>query len=125
MSTMVERLAKAILEEIREGGAFVDTIDDDLSCLVLVDGDVDMLAVARAAIEAMMEPTEEQLDAVRHLVQWHTFGRPTEVALVRHCSALRKEPPEGCGSVDHVPPTNMVSYWIFQGIIQAALKDPE
>lgn len=78
---------------------------------------------ARAAIEAMRKPTEKQLDAVRYLVQWHTFERPTEAALLRHAGCLRKPVPEGCRDVEHVPPTNMVSYWIHRGIIDAALSE--
>lgn len=79
--------------------------------------------IARAAIEVIGEPTEAQLDAVRHIIQWHTFERPTEAALLRHCKALRKEPPAECRDVEHVPPTNLVSYWIFKGMITAALND--
>jgi hypothetical protein len=81
-----------------------------------------VLDQARAAIEAMREPTEKQLDAVRYLVQWHTFEHPTEAALLRHAGCLRKPAPEGCRDVEHVPPTNMVSYWIHRGIIDAALS---
>lgn len=101
----IEEVARAIEEKLK-GKEFLSYED-----------------AARAAIEAMREPTEKQLDAVRYLVQWHTFERPTEAALMRHAGCLRKPAPEGCRDVEHVPPTNMVSYWIHRGIIDAALSE--
>jgi hypothetical protein len=115
--SMVERVARAICAS--DGG--VDpSMETDPDGAPAWTHYVDF---ARAAIEAMGEPTEEQLDAVRRIVQWHNFDRPTEASLIRHCKALGKEPPAECRDVEHVPPTNMVSYWIYSGMIDAALKE--
>lgn len=105
---MVERCAKAIKAVAHRED------DTDPDCY---------LRYARAAIEAMREPDEQQLDAVRRIVQWHGFERPTEAALMRHCKALQKDPPRDCRDVEHVPPTNMVSYWIYSGMLDAALRE--
>jgi hypothetical protein len=117
--TMIDRVAEAIeakLDDYRWAG------DAEL----VGEGRQNMAReIARAAIEAMREPTEGQLDAVRRIVQWHNFDRPTEASLIRHCKALGKEPPAECRDVEHVPPTNMTSYWIYSGMIDAALKEHE
>jgi hypothetical protein len=57
MSEMVEKVAKAIAAAL---GSAVMPDDGGLDHL-LVDGDVDALALARAAIAAMREPTAEML----------------------------------------------------------------
>jgi hypothetical protein len=126
MSTMIERVARAIgVADLNASAKSMPNVPMETMAEYVKhaadEGHYE--AMARAAIEAMMEPTNDELDAVRHLVQWHTFARPTEAALIRHCKALRKAAPEDCREVDHVPPTNMVSYWIFRGIIQTILKE--
>jgi hypothetical protein len=105
VQSMVEQVARAIEAKLK-GQDFLSYED-----------------AARAAIEAMREPTDRELDAVRYLVQWHSFERPTEAALLRHAGCLRKNAPEDCRDVEHVPPTNMVSYWIYRGVIDAALNE--
>ena len=60
---MVERVAKAMISAIDEKEAFVR--ENDGICDVTVDGHVDFAALARAAIEAMREPTDEMVRAGR------------------------------------------------------------
>lgn len=57
MSEMVERVAQSALASIDNRQVFVD---GDLS-KVNVDGFIDFIALARAAIEAMREPTPKML----------------------------------------------------------------
>lgn len=60
MSEMVERVARAMLDRLsapeKGGYLFVSKNRDDITG-VLVDGDVDFLEIARAAIAAMREPS--------------------------------------------------------------------
>lgn len=59
--TMVERCAKAIYAKLNDemrGDGYLSDISDDMTDVV-VDGRVDLLAVARAAIEGMREPTQQ------------------------------------------------------------------
>lgn len=114
--SMIERVAKAIYEKRNGAGCKPWSLQTKAHKGPYLDD-------AKAAIEAMREPAEGQLDAVRRIVQWHNFDRPTEASLIRHCKALGKEPPAECRDVEHVPPTNMASYWIYSGMIDAALKD--
>jgi hypothetical protein len=64
---MIERCAKAIYaklnDEMRGDGYLSDSSDDMTD--VVVDGRVDLLAVARVAIESIREPTEPMLAAVK------------------------------------------------------------
>jgi hypothetical protein len=90
---MVERVARAILEAAGDR-AMGDT--DDLSC-VLIDGDMDLIGLARAAIEAMREPTEAMLQA-------------------QHMDAMWDEPDEG----------KPAAYYDWRAMIDAALpKTPQ
>jgi hypothetical protein len=60
MTEMVERVARAIKERLAE----IEDVyfrDDGSDCTI--DGHVDIEDLARAAIEAMREPTQEILDA--------------------------------------------------------------
>ena len=104
-TSMVEKVARALAE----ADSAVATYEE----------------LARAAIEAMGEPTEAQLDAVRHIMMWLDFSSPTEVALVDHCKRLGKEPPPECRGVDHVPPKALRTFWIYRGMIDAALNGKE
>ncbi|RVD36868.1 hypothetical protein EN742_21550 [Mesorhizobium sp. M4A.F.Ca.ET.020.02.1.1] len=58
---MVDKVASAAIEAIKAGDSVY--VRDDGNTF-LIDGDVDMKAVARAAIQAMREPTQAMLDAV-------------------------------------------------------------
>lgn len=64
MSEMVERVARAIYEKANEQSPVVGTghaeADDGKTIL---DGAYDLLAIARAAIEAMRVPTEKMIAA--------------------------------------------------------------
>lgn len=63
--SMVLRVAKAIHEAARGlGGAVVHVEPWQDGASILIDGDVDMMAMALAAIAAMREPTEAMVQAV-------------------------------------------------------------
>lgn len=82
--------------------------------------------VREAALER--QPTEEMMDAVRHIVQWlQEPTRPTEERLFSRAKVLRKPIPEGCREgIDHVPPARLIAYWIWQGMFDArSLKQKE
>jgi hypothetical protein len=59
MSKVVERVARAMVARIKsEGSCWIGYDDQDGEVAleqVTLDGDVDMLAIARAAIEAMID----------------------------------------------------------------------
>lgn len=64
METMIERCAKAIYEKLNAHGcAYLSDYGDDLAEVVVVEGRVDLLDIARAVIEEMRKPTEEMVDA--------------------------------------------------------------
>lgn len=64
MSEMVDRVAQAIADELaRQEGNEESFILHDGKLSYLDQEEVDMLAVARAAIEAMREPTKQMIDA--------------------------------------------------------------
>ena len=75
MSEMEERVAHAILQAFRNQGVFVSPIfADDPDGMVwqgkmetLVDGNADLIGIARAAIEAMREPTEAMVNTPERL----------------------------------------------------------
>jgi hypothetical protein len=63
--TMIERCAKAIYAKLNDemrGDGYLSDISDDMTDVV-VDGRVDLLAVAKAVIEEMREPTEAMVEA--------------------------------------------------------------
>lgn len=65
MVTMVERVARVMADSLKSeagGNGYVD--DESLRCAVL-DGHFDLNVIARAAIEAMGEPTGEMTTAGR------------------------------------------------------------
>lgn len=63
------------------------------------------------------------LDAVRSIMQWLSFDRPTEAALHRHLTTLRKPVPEGIREgVDHVPTTRHRTSIILNGILRGYLE---
>lgn len=57
--SMVERVAKAMAKALKaqNGWSYVDDWDKDADCIT-IDGPVELLPVARAAIEAMREEDE-------------------------------------------------------------------
>lgn len=62
------------------------------------------------------------LDAVRSIMQWMVFERPTEAALYRHLKMLRKPIPEGIREgVDHVPTTRHRTTMIVEGVLKGYL----
>ena len=66
---------------------------------------------------------EETLDAVRYIMQWLSFERPTEAALFTHARILRKPLPEGIREgVDHVPTTRHRASIIVKGVLEGYLK---
>lgn len=86
--SMVERVARAILARIEQGWPEVeaeDPVQDDYGSspfvsggieaggYVLIDGRVKPLDIARAAIEAMREPTETMIEAAHDKCGWVDF----------------------------------------------------
>ncbi len=66
---------------------------------------------------------EETLDAVRYVMQWLSFERPTEASLFTHARILRKPLPEGIREgVDHVPTTRHRTSIIVEGVLEGYLK---
>lgn len=66
---------------------------------------------------------EETLDAVRYIMQWLSFDRPTEATLCTHARILRKPRPEGIREgVDHVPTTRHRTSIIVKGVLEGYLK---
>ena len=66
---------------------------------------------------------EETLDAVRYIMQWLSFERPTEASLFTHARILRKPLPEGIREgVDHVPTTRHRTSIIVKGVLEGYLK---
>lgn len=66
---------------------------------------------------------EETLDAVRYIMQWLSFERPTEASLFTHAHILRKPLPEGIREgVDHVPTTRHRTSIIVKGVLEGYLK---
>lgn len=62
------------------------------------------------------------LDAVRSIMQWMVFERPTEAALYRLLKLLRKPIPEGIREgVDHVPTTRHRTTMIVEGVLKGYL----
>jgi coenzyme F420-reducing hydrogenase gamma subunit len=62
--TMVDRVARTIYEKLNaQGLASLSDFGDDLTDVVFVEGRVDLLEIARAAIEEMREPTEAMVEA--------------------------------------------------------------
>lgn len=122
MTDMVEKVARAIYEADDVWSAAFPWPDMPPTREQSAD---EYRRVARAAIEAMREPTEEQLDAVRHLMMWLDFDRPTEAALLDHCRRLGKEPPKECRDIDHVPPKALRTFWLYRSMIDTALKPSE
>ena len=85
MTTMIEKVAQAISDSIEAQGATLAEIGDDLT---LVDGDLSFSLIARAAIEAMREPTEAIFEAGEKYVR---LGRIVEVQWQRMIDAALKE----------------------------------
>lgn len=66
---------------------------------------------------------EETLDAVRYIMQWLSFERPTEASLFTHARILRKPLPEGIREgVDHVPTTRHRTSIIVEGVLKGYLS---
>lgn len=66
---------------------------------------------------------EETLDAVRYIMQWLSFERPTEASLFTHARILRKPLPEGIREgVDHVPTTRHCTTMIVEGVLKGYLS---
>ncbi len=62
---MIERCAKAIYAKLNDemrGDGYLSDISDDMTDVV-VDGRVDLLAVARAVIGELLKPTKEMFEA--------------------------------------------------------------
>lgn len=81
---MVEKVARAIhaaLEKERSGGVFVGDFYQNCTRL---DGEFDLVDLARAAIEAMREPTREMVAAA-----WYDFKDSPSGALVEESSVGR------------------------------------
>ena len=64
MNEMVERVARAMVANLQSDDQRPGLImpSDPLDCM-MIDGSVNMLSLARAAIAAMQEPTEAMLTA--------------------------------------------------------------
>ena len=76
--TMIERVARAVIAAINDGPGFADEtarLDN-----VTVDARVDMLAVTRAAIAAMREPTPQQCAAALAALDDGTVADPKAAA---------------------------------------------
>jgi len=77
---MLEKVARAIEASLRndreQHGAVYVGPEDELGATVLVDGDVDFLVLARAAIAAMREPTEEMVRAGIRALNVAGYGMP-------------------------------------------------
>lgn len=84
MSEMIERVARALAQQVDE--AAYNPIEN-LSGVGL-DGVVDLLALARAAIEAMREPTEEMIEAGAAAGGWDERFEPIEAAIERSYEAM-------------------------------------
>jgi endonuclease/exonuclease/phosphatase family metal-dependent hydrolase len=70
MADMVERVRDAIVEALIAGDFNAAVSDYDTAnnpAMMRIDGHFDMMAVARAAIEAMREPTPEMRDRLWEL----------------------------------------------------------
>jgi hypothetical protein len=87
MSEMVERVAAAMVEAMKEfrvsapqATNYYVSVDDGLRHVTL-DADVDMLALARAAIEAMREPTLEMRKACSFSEAERTWPTMIDAAL--------------------------------------------
>ena len=66
---------------------------------------------------------EETLDAVRYIMQWLSFERPTEASLFTHARILRKPLPEGIREgVDHIPTTRHRTSIIVKGVLEGYLS---
>lgn len=66
---------------------------------------------------------EETLDAVRYIMQWMDFDRPTEAALARHARILRQPLPEGIrADIEHVPSKRHRTSIIVKGVLEGYLK---
>lgn len=66
MTTMIEKIARAIADNIEAQGATLAEISGD--DVTMVDGDLSFKLIARAAVEAMREPTEAMLAETHELV---------------------------------------------------------
>ncbi len=61
---MVERVARAMEAALRDDKTLIVYVGSTGGETVLVDGDVDFRLLARAAMQALREPTEEMLDVM-------------------------------------------------------------
>lgn len=115
MTSMIERGAEAMRARRRELIAQpLDRIWPDLMC---------------AAIEAMLEPTEEMWGGLaRDLVMWDR-GIPDQYGstLYKHLRAIGRDIPDWLlqeiPDIDHTPPKGAVAVSIFLAMISAALKE--
>jgi N-methylhydantoinase B/oxoprolinase/acetone carboxylase alpha subunit len=74
MSEMVERVARKMMIELTDDSGFTYAQErPDLSCVV-IDGNIDLIALARAAIEAMREPTQTMVAAAEALSREYDAG---------------------------------------------------
>lgn len=106
-TSMVERGRDAILAKVPHGYGMAPN---------------EAAGYARAVIEALGQPTEEMLDAARHLMMWLDSSRPTEAGLRQKCRWMGKTPPPECRDIDHVPPKALRTFWIWRAMISAALS---
>lgn len=75
MDSMVERVADAILKHLIAEGEYIKDLGDGL---IKIDSYIDLGDIARAAIEAMREPTEDQVNASAMILEWYkNVNKPT------------------------------------------------
>lgn len=109
--TMIERVARAIYHQMddhvkRYGSGCVESIADlnDVS----IEGRVDLLEIAKAAIEAMREPTEAMVEAGGEAnygwTRAESAERAKEAVFEEHASNAKV---------------------LYQGVVDAALKENE
>jgi hypothetical protein len=128
MSEMIERVARAITT--------VNGIDPDVQASTFSDWPKPNwhcnISHARAAINAMQEPTEAQWDGLaRQIIMWMDMEPKTPRALFKHLERsgyeipqwLRDEPE--MKNLDHVPSKGTRAVLVYRAMIDAALRGEE
>ena len=128
---MIERVARAIHDAMysdEQSGAWMSgkcPLDS-----VTVDGEVDLIRAATAAIQAMREPTPEQWGGLaRQIIFWMDMQPKTPRALFKHLDRsghaipqwLRDEPE--MKRLDHVPSKGTRAALVYRAMIDAAAID--
>lgn len=102
MSAMVERVARAIYDAADASGEYVGTWD---RAYVVLDGAFDLRVLARAALAAMREPTEEMLDAVSMRDIEGTDAHAWRMEAADHWRAMIDAALDAAPAVKENPPT--------------------